>query len=71
MNDDVPWCIMCQSCHPLYYCVVGQSFVSDHSTQNEEEEEEKRHDDVSSNMVSIFDDCIDFDLKEYEDDVTT
>ena len=26
MNDDVPWCIVCQSPHSLDYCVVAQSF---------------------------------------------
>ena len=70
MNDDVPWCIVCQSPHFADYCVVTQSFVSDHSTHNEEEDE-KSHDDVSCNMVSMFDDCIDFDLDEHDDDVTS
>ena len=62
MNDDVPWCIICQSPHSSDHCVFAQSFSLDHSTQNEEEEEENNHGDVSCNMVSILDDCIDFDF---------
>ena len=70
MNDDVPWCIVCQSPHYIEYYFVAQSFVLDHSTHNEEEDE-KSHDGVSCNMVSMFDDCIDFDLDEDDhDDVT-
>ena len=42
MNDDVPWCIICQSHHSLEYCVVAQSFVLDHNAQNEQEEVEKK-----------------------------
>ena len=53
MNDDVPWCIVCQSPHSLEYCVVSQSFASNHSVENDEEEEEKSHDDVSCNMVGM------------------
>ena len=27
MNDDAPWCIICQSPHSPDYCFVGQSFA--------------------------------------------
>ena len=64
MNDDVHWCIICQSPHFLDYCAVAQSFVADQNAQNEEEEEEKGHDDVSCNMVSMCNDYVDSDLEE-------
>ena len=35
LNDDVPWCIICQSPHSLEYCAIYQSFASNHSAQNE------------------------------------
>ena len=70
MNDDVPWCIVCQSPHSTDYCVVAQYFVLYHSTHNDEEDE-KSHDDVSCNMVSMFDDCIDSDLDKPDNDVTS
>lgn len=69
INDDVPWCIICQLVHSSYYYVVSQSFVLDQNAQDEKEEEEKSHDDVSSNMVSMCDDCVDFDLEEFENDI--
>ena len=64
MNDDVPWCILCQSPHSSEYCVVAQSFVSDHSAQNEEEEAEKSHDDIRCNMVNMCSNSVDSDLEE-------
>ena len=64
MNDDVLWCIICQSPHSSKYCVIAQSFSSDHSARNDEEEEEKSHDDVSCNMVSMCNDYVDFNLEE-------
>ncbi len=69
MNDNVPWCIICQSPHSVEYCAVAQSFAFDHSLQIEEEEEEKSHDDVSCNMVSMCNDCVDSDLEEIESDL--
>ena len=69
MNDDVPWFIICQSPHSLEYCIVSQSFVSSQNAQNEEEEEGKNHDDVSFNMVSMCDNCMDSNLEETERDL--
>ena len=69
MNDDVPWCIICQSPHSLEYCAISLSFVSDHSVQNEEEEAEKSHDDISCNMVSMCSDSMDSDLEETKNDL--
>ena len=71
MNDDVPWCIICQSPYSLDYCMVAQSFVADQNAQHEEKEEEKGHNDVSCNMVSMCDDCVDFYLEEHESDITS
>ncbi len=68
MNDDFPWCIICQSPHSLDYCVVAQSFASGQNAQNKKEEE-KRHNDVSYNMVNMCDDCMDCDLEETESDL--
>ena len=70
MNDDVPWCIVCQSPCSTSYCVVDQSFFLDCSTHNDEEDE-KSHDDVSCNMVGMFDNCIDSDLDDLDDDVSS
>ena len=69
MNDDVPWCIICQSSHSSEYCAVPQSFFLGQDAQNEEEEEEKSHDDVSCNMVSMLNENLDSDLEEMESDL--
>ena len=69
MNDDVPWCIICQSPHSSKYCVVSQLFVLGYSAQNEEEEVEKGHDDISCNMVDTYNSSMDSDLEEVENDL--
>ena len=68
MNDDVPSCIICQSPHSSEYFKFSQSFRLGQNVQTEEEEEEKCHDDVSCNMVSMYDDCMDFNLEEIKID---
>lgn len=69
MNDNVPWCIICQSPHSPNYYAIAQSFVLDQVVKDGEDEKEKGHDDVSCNMVSMCDDCIDSDLEEPENDI--
>ena len=71
MNDDVLWCIICQSPHSSNYCAFSQSFSLDQSAQHEDEEEENIHDDVICNMVSMCDDCVDSNLEEHESDITS
>lgn len=51
MIEDVPWCIICQSPHDPYYCVVAQSVSIDGEQENNDEES---YDDQGCAMTSSY-----------------
>lgn len=71
MSDDVPWCIICQYPYSSFYCAISQSLTPNQGVQLEEENEEKSHDDISCNMVSMYDDFIDSDFEQPEKEITS